>query len=82
MRAAKFDGLTMYKGCLRIHSFTSIAEEKILFVPGIQVYNSQESQQLTGKGNTIKISWRRSDPIRCLEVMKLTFSVFAYKEQS
>ena len=62
------------------HSFPSIAE-KIFFVPDIQVYHSQESQQ-PGKWNAIKISWRRSDPIRCLAVMKLACSVFAYKEPS
>ena len=71
--------LIMSEGCLRILSFTSIAEKKV--VSDIQVYHSQESQQ-PGKWNTIKISWRRSDPIRCLALMKLACSVFAYKEQS
>ena len=41
---------------------------KIFFVPDIQVYHSQKSQQ-PGEGNTIKISWRRSDTIRCLWVI-------------
>ena len=69
----------MYEGCLRINSFTSIAEKNAI-VPDFQVYHSQEIQR-RGKRNTIK-KYRRSDPIRCVAVMKLARSVFADKEQS
>ena len=54
-----YDGRLMYEGCLRIHTFTSIAEKNII-VPDIHAYHSQESQQ-PGKRNTTR---NTIDPIR------------------
>ena len=60
--------------CLRIHSFTSIAEKDII-VPDIQSNHSQESQPPAKK------KYRDSDLSR-LDVMKVARPVFACKEQS
>ena len=41
---AKYDGLLMYEGCLRIHSLPT-EQKNITILPDIQVYHSQEIQQ-------------------------------------
>ena len=50
-------------------------EKNIIIVTDIPVHHPQESQQPAKEIN------RRSDPIRCLAVMKLARSIFAHKKQ-
>ena len=77
----EFDGWrqNMIGFSLRYALLTSMAEKNIIIVPDIPVHHPRENQQASQR-NTWWRNKRRSDPIRCLAVMKLASSVFAHKK--